>query len=179
MRKIVAGVFISLDGVTEAANEWIGPWFNPELGQAIQSLIAAQDTMLLGRVTYQEFAAHWPQQTGDLADTMNGTPKYVVSGTLNSADWQNTTLIPADGAFARIAELKQQPGKNIGMTGSGTLVSSLLREGLLDELHLSVFPLVLGSGKRLFPASGGKLPLKLTGSATFETGVLQLTYTKA
>ena len=74
MRKIVAGLFISLDGVVETPNEWMGPWFNEELGQTIGSLMGAQDTMLLGRVTYQEFAAHWTQQTGELADTMNGTP---------------------------------------------------------------------------------------------------------
>ena len=179
MRKIVAGLFISLDGVIEDANAWIGPWFSPELGQAVGSMIGAQDTMLLGRVTYQEFAAHWPQQTGDMADSMNGTAKYVVSGTLKSAEWQNSTLIPAASAIAEIAELKQRPGKNIGMTGSATLVSSLLREGLLDELHLFVFPVVLGSGKRLFAAPGAKLPLKLINSATFDTGVVQLTYTKA
>ena len=179
MRKIVAGLFISLDGVVEAANEWMGPWFNPELGQAIGSLMSAQDAMLLGRVTYQEFAGHWPQQTGEMADTMNGTAKYVVSGTLPAADWQNSTLIPAATAFAEIAELKQQPGQNIGMTGSATLVSSLLREGLLDELHLFVFPLVVGSGKRLFGNGGGQLPLKLLDSATFQTGALHLTYAKA
>jgi len=179
MRKIVAGLFISLDGVIEAPNDWTGPWFNPELGQAVGSFIAAQDAMLLGRVSYDEFAAFWPQQTGDMADSMNGTAKYVVSGTLKSAEWQNSTLIPAASAIAEIAELKQRPGKNIGMTGSATLVSSLLREGLLDELHLFVFPVVLGSGKRLFAAPGAKLPLKLINSATFDTGVVQLTYTKA
>ena len=179
MRKIVSGLFISLDGVIEAPNDWTGPWFNPELGQAVGSFIAAQDAMLLGRVSYDEFAAYWPQQTGDMADTMNGTAKYVVSGTLKSADWQNSTLIPAASAIAEIAELKQRPGKNIGMTGSATLVSSLLREGLLDELHLFVFPVVLGSGKRLFAAPGAKLPLKLIDSATFDTGVLHLTYAKA
>ena len=179
MRKIVAGLFISLDGVVETANEWMGPWFNEELGQTIGSLMGAQDAMLLGRVTYQEFAGHWPQQTGEMADTMNGTAKYVVSGTLESADWQNTTLIPAAGAFAEIAKLKEQPGQNIGMTGSGTLVSSLLPEGLLDELHLFVFPLVAGSGKRLFGASDAQLPLKLLDSATFGSGVVHLTYAKA
>ena len=99
MRKIVSGLFISLDGVIERANEWMGPWFSPELGQAVGSMIAAQDAMLLGRVTYEEFAAHWPQQTGEMADTMNGTVKYVVSGTLKSADWQNSTLIPAATAL--------------------------------------------------------------------------------
>src|SRR6516164_4566308 len=179
MRKIVAGLSISLDGVIEDADRWMGPWFNPELGQAIGSMIAAQDVMLLGRVTYDGFAAYWPHQTGDMADAMNGTAKYVVSGTLTSADWQNSTLIPAASAYAEIAELKQQPGQNIGITGSATLVSSLLREGLLDELHLFVFPVVLGSGKRLFAAPGAKLPLKLIDSATFDTGVLHLTYAKA
>ncbi len=179
MRKIVAGIMISLDGVIEDADQWMGPWFNDELGQAVGSLMGAQDAMLLGRVTYAEFAAHWPQQTGEMADTMNGTPKYVVSGTLPSAEWQNTTLIPAASAFAEIAELKQQPGRNIGMTGSATLVSSLLREGLLDELHLFVLPLVVGSGKRLFGTPGDQLPLKLLDSATFQTGVVHLTYAKA
>ena len=179
MRKIVAGVMTSLDGVIEIPEQWMGPYFNPELGQAIGSMMAAQDAMLLGRVTYEVFAAHWPHQTGEMADTMNNTPKYVVSGTLQSADWQNTTLIPAASAFAEIAELKQQPGKNIGMTGSATLVASLLREGLLDELRLLVFPLVVGSGKRLFDTPGEKLPLKLLDSATFETGVMYLTYAKA
>jgi dihydrofolate reductase len=179
MRKIVSGLFISLDGVIEDPDQWIGPWFGPQLGQAVGSMIAAQNAMLLGRVTYEGFAAHWPHQAGEMADTINGTAKYVVSGTLTSADWQNSTLIPAAGAFAEIAGLKQQQGQNIGMTGSATLVSSLLREDLLDELHLFVFPVVLGSGKRLFAASGGKLPLKLIDSATFETGVVRLTYAKA
>lgn len=179
MRKIIAALFISLDGVIEAPNDWIGPWFNPQLGGAVGSMIAAQDAMLLGRVSYEEFAAYWPHQTGEMADGMNGTPKYVVSGTLKSADWQNSTLIPAATAMAEIAELKEQPGKNIGMTGSGTLVSSLLREGLLDELHLFAFPVVLGSGKRLFGTPGDKLPLELMDSSTFETGVLNLTYAKA
>ena len=179
MRKIVSGLSISLDGVIEDADQWMGPWFNPQLGQAIGSMIAAQDAMLLGRVTYQGFAAYWPHQTGDMADTMNGTTKYVVSGTLTSADWQNSTLIPAAAAFAKIAELKQQQGQNIGITGSGTLVSSLLREGLLDELHLFIFPVVLGSGTRLFAMPGDKLPLRLIDSATFETGVVHLTYAKA
>jgi dihydrofolate reductase len=102
-----------------------------------------------------------------------------VSGSLTSADWQNSTLIPAATAFAEIAELKQQPGRNIGMTGSGTLTASLLREGLLDELHLFVFPLVVGSGQRLFGPPGGQLPLQLLGSATFGTGVVHLTYARA
>jgi dihydrofolate reductase len=179
MRKIVSGLFITLDGVIEIPQEWMGPWFNPELGQTIGSLMGAQDAMLLGRVTYDEFAAHWPQQEGEMADTMNGSTKYVVSGTLTSADWQNTTVIPRDRAIEEITALKQQPGQNIGMTGSATLVSSLLREGLVDELHLFVFPVVLGSGKRLFREGDDKLELKLIDSAAFATGAVHLTYAKA
>jgi dihydrofolate reductase len=180
MRKIVSGLFISLDGVIESPNEWTGEYFSAQVGQAVGTMIAAQDTMLLGRVSYDEFAAYWPHQTGDMADTMNGTAKCVVSGSLKSADWQNTTLIPRGNYVAEITGLKQRPGKNIGMTGSATLVAALLRDGLLDELHLLVFPVVLGSGKRLFREnSGGKLPLKLIGSETFDTGVVHLTYTRA
>jgi dihydrofolate reductase len=176
MRKIVSGLFISLDGVIEDANDWIGPWFNDELGQAVGGMIAGQDAMLLGRVTYDDFAAHWPHQEGDMADTMNGTAKYVVSDTLESADWQNSTLVKGD-VVAEVTALKQRPGKNIGMTGSGTLVSYLLRQGLIDELHLFIFPVVLGSGKRLFPATANdKLPLQVLGSRTFGTGVIHVTY---
>ncbi|HEV2260321.1 MAG TPA: dihydrofolate reductase family protein [Streptosporangiaceae bacterium] len=178
MRKIVAGLLVSLDG--GIGDTYPGsPWFSPQVGQAIGSIMAAQDAMLLGRVTYQMFAAHWPHQAGELADTMNRTPKYVVSGTLTSADWQNTTVIPRDRAAGQIAELKRQPGKNIGVTGSATLVSWLLREGLLDELRLLVFPVVQGHGKRLFAGEGKQVPLKLVNSETFQTGVLNLTYSPA
>jgi dihydrofolate reductase len=177
MRKIVAGMLISLDGVIENASEWMGPWFSPELGQAVGSIMGAQDTMLLGRVTYDELAAHWPHQEGEMADTMNSTPKYVVSGTLQAADWQNTTVLRGD-VLAEITELKQRGGKNIGMTGSGVLTSWLLQQGLVDELHLFLFPVVLGAGKRLF-SGGDKLPLKLLGSDPLESGVVHLTYAKA
>ena len=178
MRKIVAGLLVSLDGGIEDTYPG-SPWFSPQAGQAIEAMMAAQDAMLLGRVTYQMFAAHWPHHAGELAGTMNQTPKYVVSGTLTSADWQNTTVIPRDRAAGQIAELKQQPGKNIGVTGSGTLVSWLLREGLLGELHLLVFPVVQGHGKRLFAEDGKQVPLKLVNSETFQTGVLNLTYAPA
>ena len=178
MRKIVAGLLVSLDGGIEDAYQG-SPLFNAEVGQAIGSMMAAQDAMLLGRVTYEMFAGHWPYQAGEIADTMNRTPKYVVSGTLTSADWQNTTVIPRDHAAEQIAELKRQPGKNIGVTGSGTLVSWLVRQGLLDELHLLVFPVVLGHGKRLFAEPGNRVPLKLLDSATYQTGVVHLTYARA
>jgi dihydrofolate reductase len=184
MRKIAAGLFISLDGVVEAPEKWTGPYFNDQVGQAIGAMMAENDAMLLGRVTYDGFAAAFGGQSGGMADTMNNTPKYVVSTTLASADWQNSTLISGDVA-AQVAELKRQPGKNIGMSGSSTLVNWLLHHELLDQLDLLVFPVVLGSGQRLFgdpgepgePGGQGQVPLTLAGSEAFGTGVVHLTYT--
>jgi dihydrofolate reductase len=113
-----------------------------------------------------------------VADRMNNFPKVVVSATLDRADWQNSTLIAANVA-EEITKLKQQPGRNINMSGSGTLVTWLLREGLLDQLDLLLFPVVVGHGKRLFAGEGGQTGLELTGSQTFSTGVVHLTYQRA
>ena len=178
MRKINAGLFTSLDGVVEAPEQWTGPYFNDQVGQAVGTLMAGNDAMLLGRVTYEGFAAAFGGQSGGMADQMNSTPKYVVSSTLTSANWQNSTLIKGDVAD-QITALKQQPGKNIGMSGSSALVSWLLRRGLLDRLDLLVFPVVLGSGKRLFSEQDGQVPLTLAGSEAFSTGVVHLTYEPA
>jgi dihydrofolate reductase len=179
MRKIVANLFISLDGVVEAPDKWHFPYFNDEMGEAVGASMAAADTMLLGRRTYQEFASFWPEQpAGDqFADHMNNTPKYVVSTTLDTVDWKNSTLVNGDVA-AELTKLKDQPGKDISMTGSGTLVRSLLRDGLLDELNLLVHPIVLGSGARLFEGED-RIPLELASSTTFTTGVLHLVYRPA
>jgi dihydrofolate reductase len=181
MRKITAGLFISLDGVVEAPEKWTGPYFNDEVGQAVGKLMAPNDAMLLGRVTYEGFAAAFGGQSGGMADQMNNTPKYVVSDTLSSADWQNSTLISGQRVDVadQIAELKRQPGQTIGMSGSSTLVSWLLRQGLLDQLDLLVFPVVLGSGKRLFSEPDGQVPMSLAGSEAFGTGVVHLTYAPA
>jgi dihydrofolate reductase len=177
MRKIVSGLFISLDGVVEAPDQWHFPYFNEEMGNAVQSMMGSSEAMLLGRRTYEEFAAYWPTSTDDIADYMNGTQKYVVSNTLPSAEWQNSTLVSGD-VIKELARLKEQPGGSLGITGSGTLVRSLLRAGLLDELHLLVHPIVVGSGKRLFD-DGPQVPLRLTDSQIFSTGVLNLTYQRA
>src|SRR6266516_2713596 len=168
MRKLTAGLFISLDGVVEAPDQWHFPYFNEEMGSAVQAMMDSSEAMLLGRRTYEEFAAYWPSSTDDFAEHMNGTPKYVVSTTLTSADWQNSTLITGD-VSKELTRLKEQPGGNLNITGSGTLVRSLLREGLLDELHLLVHPIVVGAGKRLFD-DGPQVPLRLTGSQAFSTG---------
>ncbi len=182
MRKLVAGTFVSLDGVMEAPHEWHFPYFDDAMGAAVDEQVAAADAMLLGRVTYQEFASYWPQQTADTpgADFMNGVPKYVVSTTLqNVDDWQNSTLVDGTDFVAAIQRLKQSPGKNINVTGSARLVQSLLRENLLDELRLLVHPIVVGGGKRLLEGETGQHPLKLVDSQTFDTGVLYLTYQPA
>jgi len=178
VRKIVAGLFTSLDGVVEAPEKWTGPYFNDEVGQAVGALMAANDALLLGRVTYEGFAAAFGSQSGGMADQMNSTPKYVVSDTLSSADWQNSTLISGQRAdvAGQISRLKQEPGRTIGMSGSSTLVSWLLRQGLLDQLDLLVFPVVLGTGKRLFSEPDGEAPLRLAGFEAFGTGVVHLTY---
>ena len=120
MRQIVAGLFMTLDGVVEEPEAWTGPYFNDELGQEIGSMMAAGDTLLLGRKTYETFAASFSGQSGGMADAMNHTPKVVVSTTLASAEWQNSTIL--DGDLAEGADrLKQQPGKNINISGSATL----------------------------------------------------------
>ena len=180
MRKIVAGLFISLDGVVEAPDQWHFPYFNDEMGEAVTAQMDAADAMLLGRVTYQEFAGYWPQQGSEVerADHLNNTPKFVVSTTLDRAEWQNTILISGD-VVEELTRLKQQPGKDISVVGSGTLVRSLLRDGLLDELRLLVHPIVVGHGKRIFPDGTDQKPLKLVESKTFSTGVLYLTYQPA
>ena len=144
------------------------------MGQAIGATMAASDTMLLGRVTHQGFAAHWPHQTGNIADYMNNAPKLVVSTTPGHR--QVAELDPDQRQRRRGADRrKQQPGRNVSIVGSATLVRSLLREGLLDELQLLVCPIVVGSGKRLFEDSGAPVPLRSADTKTFGTGVLSLT----
>lgn len=178
MRKIVAGLFVSIDGVFESPNEWVFPYFNDEVGQVVGSQMEAADTILLGRRTFEEFAAYWLDKTAKddpFADYINNTPKLVVSNNLKSVEWRNSSVISGDVA-AELTKLKQGPGKNIGITGSGTLVRSLLRDGLLDELNLLLFPIVVGRGKRLFEDWADRAPLKLADSQALKTGVMSLTY---
>ena len=182
MKKVTAGLFVSLDGVTESPEKWQLPYFNDEMGEAVGAAMAAADAMLLGRVTYQEFASYWPGVSSEdqpFADYMNNSPKYVVSRILEGPlEWNNSTLIKGN-LVEEIARLKRQPGKNIAITGSVTLVQSLLEQDLLDELGLMIHPVVVGSGKRLFEEGGDPKKLKLVESKTFSTGVVYLTYQPA
>ena len=179
MRKVVSWLFISLDGVVEAPNEWQFDVFDADMGANVDALSAAEDAILFGRVTYQAFASFWPTAPEDaFASHINNTPKYVVSTTLDKVEWgkwEKPTLIKGNLA-EEIAKLRQQPGKNIGVSGSPTLVRSLLRDDLLDELTLMVHPVIVGKGKRLFEDGGELKKLKLVDSKTTGTGVVILTY---
>lgn len=182
MRKIVASEFLTLDGVMELPERWNLAYFDEEMGQAIGEGFAASDAMLMGRVLYEEWAAFWPRQNpgqNPFAARMNGIQKYVVSTTLQGPlEWQNSTLIGSD-VPEEIRRLKDLPGKDIVVSGSGALVRSLLQEGLLDELRLMVHPVILGGGKRLFEEGCDQQGLELVDSKTFATGVVYLTYRPA
>jgi dihydrofolate reductase len=178
VRRVIATELVSVDGVMESPEEWAFPYSNDEMEQANAAGMAASDAMLLGRVTYEALAAYWPNQPGGtpMVDYINSVPKLVVSRTLEEPlEWNNSTLIEGN-VVEQIAELKRQPGKDIGMVGSGTLVRSLLQDDLLDELRLMVHPVVMSSGKRLFEEGGDQKALKLVDSKTFGTGVLYLIY---
>jgi dihydrofolate reductase len=171
---------MSLDGVVESPFSWATPYFCDEMFEVIRTGIAQADAILLGRRTYLEFAEMWPSQDSSvpMADFLNNTPKYVVSNTLDTLEWGPSTLVRGDLAD-EIGKLKQQPGKNIQIPGSPTLVRSLLRNGLLDDLTLGIAPIVVGSGMRLFDDNPDQLPLKLAETRTYITGLLDVTYQPA
>ncbi|MBF9222765.1 dihydrofolate reductase family protein [Hymenobacter ruricola] len=179
MCKVIAAEFLTLDGVMEDPAPWTCSDFNDELGEFQQELLFASDALLLGRVTYEGFAAAWPGMTDEtgFAARMNGLPKYVASRTLQTAGW-NAEIIRGDVA-TEVAKLKQEPGQNLLIYGSGQLVQYLRQHGLIDEYRLMVFPVLLGSGKRLFAEPGPRAAMKLISSYTTSTGVLVLTYERA
>ena len=181
MRRVCAWELVSVDGVMEKPEEWAFPYSDVEMDEASASGIAASDALLLGRVTYEHLAAYWPDQPGGtpMVDYINSVPKYVVSRTLEEPlGWNNSVLIKGNVA-KEIANLKQQQGKDITVLGSGELIRSLLRDGLLDELRLMIHPLVMWSGKRLFEDGADRKALELVNSRTFATGVVYLTYRPA
>ncbi len=178
MRKLVVSEFVSLDGIVEDPR-WTFQFESEERNQFKFDELAASDALLLGRFTYEGFAAAWPQmeeQTGEYGAWMNGYPKHVVSTTLEEPlEWNNSTLVKGDVA-EEVSRLKDQPGKDILVFGSGDLVNTLMQHDLVDEYRLMVFPIVLGSGKRLFGASEDTKTLKLIGTRTLGSGVVVLSY---
>jgi dihydrofolate reductase len=187
MRKLIVSEFVSLDGVMEAPggepgykhSGWVllFPQDPAQLQYKLDEVLAAE-ALLLGRVTYEGFAEAWPGRTDDagFADKMNAMPKYVVSSTLERLEWSNSTLLEGDVADG-VAKLKQQEGGDILVAGSRTLVQTLIELDLVDEYRLMVFPVILGSGRRLFPEDApNKNVLKLVESQVFDSGVAVYTY---
>jgi dihydrofolate reductase len=175
MRKLVVSMFVSLDGVMEDP-AWTFKYWNDEIAKFKFDELFASDALLLGRVTHQGFAAAWPSRTNEqgYADRMNSLSEFVVSTTLKKAEWNNSTLIKENVA-QRVTELKQQPGQDVLLFGSGTLVQTLMQHDLVDQYNLLVYPIVLGKGKRLFQ-DGSTATLKLVEAKTFRSGVVALVY---
>lgn len=179
MGQILVHEFVSLDGVFEAPRWTMEFGFDPKMGEAIGGIMGGCKAILLGRQTFEEFAPAWSGRSADQdpgAPFMNETPKYVVSGTLRSADWNNSSILGAYDTDA-VRSLKDQVDGGIYVSGSGTLVRALLADGLVDELHLFVYPVVVGSGAKLFGDSPVKFTLAQTH--TYDNGVLHLAYRPA
>jgi dihydrofolate reductase len=180
MRKIVASLFISLDGVIEAPEQWHFPYFNDEMGVAVDRVIGKADTLLIGRKTYDSFAGAWPEreaageEDADMAKALGDARKIVVSNQQLEFTWRNSELMKG-GLVEAATALKNEPSDtHIAMSGSPSVVRQLLAAGVLDELNLLVHPIAVGKGMRLFDE--GPIPLRLISSETFKTGVLNLTY---
>lgn len=178
MRKVIVSEFVSLDGVIEAPM-WTFPYWNDEIAAFKLNELFSVDALLLGRLTYEGFAATWPSRTDEqgYAERMNSLPKYVVSTTLEKTDWNNSHIIKANVA-EEIARLKQQPGQDILIFGSEQLMHSLMPHHLIDQYHLLIYPLVLGKGTRLFREET-ETTLKLADSKQFSSGVTALIYQQA
>lgn len=188
MTRITAGLFISLDGVVEAPDQWHFPYFNDEMGAAVDAQLGSAETILLGRATFDSFVGAWPQREADggedaeFAEKLGDTRKIVVSrrqlgfGSGSGYDWRNSEQLQGD-LITGVRELKAQPGGDIAIAGSVSVVRELLAAGLLDELHLLIHPIVVGAGARLF-RDGDAMPLKLLSSTVFRTGVVHSVYTK-
>ena len=175
MRRIVPYLFFSLDGVTQDPDRWVFD-FDTELAAHLKILIASQDAVLLGRVTYQEWASYWPTSTNEpFASFINRTPKYLASTALTEVSWQNTTLVKGSPA-GLIARLRGQPGQNFGVHGSSRLVRSLLHDGLIDELRLAVPPVIADTGERLFDGHDQMRRMRLAQAQQTSTGVMLLDY---
>ncbi|PZG21195.1 dihydrofolate reductase family protein [Nonomuraea aridisoli] len=179
MGDIVSSFFISLDGVVESPDQWHFPYWNDEMGAAVEAGMQSAAAMLMGRTLYDEWSSYWTSAEAEpeIAKTFARLPKYVLSSSLQKADWENTTIISGDVA-AGVRELKERIDGDINMSGSATTVRWLLANGLLDRLNLLVHPIAVGHGRRLFEDTPTH-PLKLVKSETFETGVLNLSYVPA
>jgi dihydrofolate reductase len=177
MRKIIESTFVTLDGVIQDPQNWSPPYWDDEHLNYNQNLMRTADTMLLGRVTWEGFAQAWPPRAGKgdaFADKFNEMPKYVASRTLRAASW-NTTVLKGDAA-TEVQKLKQQDGGDIIKYGTGEFSRALLAHKLVDEFHFWMFPVVVGSGTRLFDGIDAMTHLKLVDTTTFASGIVILVY---
>lgn len=185
MRKIIVLEYVTLDGVMEDPGGaekfehggWTIPYWDEGIGKFQLDGLFASDALLLGRVTYQGFAAAWPSMKDEagFADRMNSLPKYVVSTTLSDVAWNNSRLMKGN-VVEEVSKLKHEAGQNILIYGSGELVQTLMHHDLIDEYRLLVYPVVLGSGKRLFRDGSDKKVLRPVETKAFNSGVVALTY---
>jgi dihydrofolate reductase len=190
MRQLVVSEFTTLDGVMQAPGKpdedtgggfadggWQLSYFDDVFAQAVMEGFASTDALLLGRRTYEIFAAHWPNQPDDdpIAPTMNALDKYVVSRTLDRAEWANSHVVSGD-VPSEVARIKQAPGKDVRVIGSGELVPMLMQHELVDRYEVMIHPLVLGGGKRLFRDGTPRTTLRLVDSTVSTTGVVMLAY---
>lgn len=176
MKKVKLAMYVSLDGVVENP-AWTGPFWNDQLSKLQADYLFSSDALLLGRITYEGFAAAWPtmeESTGEFGKRMNTMPKFVASRTLAEGGW-NATIIEGE-LSSEVAKLKEQPGGDLLIYGSGDLVDELTQHGLIDEYRLMVHPVIVGSGKRLFNG-GTTTNLRLVENTSTDTGVVVLTYT--
>ncbi len=180
MRKIIATEYITIDGVMEAPNKWSFQFWVEEAAKFKYDELFASDAILLGRKTYDGFAAAWPtmEGTGDFGERMNSLPKYVVSTTLEKAEWNNSTVIKANVA-EEIAKIKALPGQDILLEGSADLLHTLMQHDLIDEYRLMLHPVVAGSGKRLFRDENALKVMKLMSTKVFASGIVILSYAPA
>jgi dihydrofolate reductase len=184
VKKIIAGLFISLDGVVEAPDQWHFPYFNDEMGAAVGESLGSADTILFGRKTYDSFAGAWPdreaagEEDAGFAKQLGDTRKIVASRQQMEFTWRNSEQLKGD-LVEVVGALKNEGDGVIGMSGSISVVRQLLAAGLLDELHLLVHPIAIRKGMRLFDEGESPIPLELIKSETFKTGVLNLVYAPA
>lgn len=178
MKKLIVSEFISLDGVIEAPQDWHFPYVTDDMQEVVNASLHESDGAMFGRVTYDEFASFWPHQEGNafgIGDKLNNQPKYVVTNTLDKADWNNTTIIRGD-VVEQIRKLKSEGEGTLAITGSATLIQFLSDNDLIDEYLLFVHPVIVGSGKKLFKDGMNKASLKLIGQQTFNGGVILARY---
>ena len=178
--RLVATEYLSLDGVFEEPGKWSFPFFNEEAGQFKWTELQASDALLLGRNTYDGFAAAWPTMpgTGEFGEKMNTMPKYVVSSTLEKVEWAGSRLIRGN-LMDEIRKLKKVPGQDLLLSGSAQLFNALAQENLIDLYRFMLHPIILGKGKRLFADGTDRRVLALTETKAFKAGIVVVEYVPA